>query len=60
MLTCCFRAIQHGETDPYEELSIAHLGSEEEFELRFIVWNVENINVFKGSSGELLPNRVRR
>ncbi|CDI74310.1 C2 domain containing protein, related [Eimeria praecox] len=44
----------HGESDPYEELSIAHLGIEEEFELRFIVWNVENINVFKGSSGEII------
>ncbi|CDJ31452.1 C2 domain-containing protein, putative [Eimeria mitis] len=49
----------HGETDPYEELSIAHLGTEEEFELRFIVWNVENINVFKGSSGERNDLKVR-
>ncbi|CDJ50656.1 C2 domain-containing protein, putative [Eimeria brunetti] len=49
----------HGETDPYEELSIAHLGIEEEFELRFIVWNVENINVFKGSSGERNDLKVR-
>ena len=27
------------------------MGNEEEFELRVVIWRVENINVFKGSSG---------
>ncbi|KAL8454457.1 hypothetical protein Emed_000178 [Eimeria media] len=42
----------HGDSDPYEELPISTLGTQTEFELRVVIWRVENITVFKGSSGE--------
>ncbi|KAL8441926.1 hypothetical protein Emag_006804 [Eimeria magna] len=42
----------HADSDPYEELPISTLGTQTEFELRVVIWRVENITVFKGSSGE--------
>ncbi|KAL8431852.1 hypothetical protein ACSSS7_004981 [Eimeria intestinalis] len=48
----CVLVFQHGDSDPYEELPISTLGTQTEFELRLIIWRVDNITVFKGSSGE--------
>ncbi|KAL8269292.1 hypothetical protein Esti_006782 [Eimeria stiedai] len=49
----------HADSDPYEELPISTLGTQTEFELRVIIWRVENITVFKGSSGERNDLKVR-
>ncbi|KAL8427755.1 hypothetical protein Efla_004087 [Eimeria flavescens] len=49
----------HVDSDPYEELPISSLGTQTEFELRVIIWRVENITVFKGSSGERNDLKVR-
>ncbi|CBZ49741.1 hypothetical protein NCLIV_002280 [Neospora caninum Liverpool] len=44
---------------PYEPLVINNLGTTYEFELRVVIWNVTDIAVFKGASGERNDLKVR-
>ncbi|KEP61237.1 UNVERIFIED_CONTAM: C2 domain-containing protein [Hammondia hammondi] len=44
---------------PYEPLVINDLGSTHAFELRVVIWDVTDISVFKGASGERNDLKVR-
>ncbi|PHJ25316.1 c2 domain-containing protein [Cystoisospora suis] len=44
---------------PYEPLVINNLSTTLEFELRVVIWNVTDIGVFKGASGERNDLKVR-
>ncbi|EPR57782.1 C2 domain-containing protein [Toxoplasma gondii GAB2-2007-GAL-DOM2] len=44
---------------PYEPLVVNDLGSTHAFELRVVIWDVADISVFKGASGERNDLKVR-